>query len=116
MTVTYDTSTNIGKVRLKTGDNVIADPAFTDEEIQVFLDANGDSINLASADVLEAWAAKYTANADSEHIGDYSYTQNIVTKMLNLAAKLRENESMTPASDWAEMDLTAGSGITAEED
>lgn len=114
MTVTYDLTTDIGKIRLTIGDKNILAPVFTDEELQVFLDAEG-SVNLAAAGALEAWAASYSANPDSEHIGDYSYSQSVVNKMLALAAKLRANAE-APAMDIASMDLTAGSAITAEED
>lgn len=70
MTTTYDLSTNIGKIRLTIGDKDTDDAVFTDEELQVFLTETG-SVNLASALALEAWAASYLANVDSEKIGDY---------------------------------------------
>ena len=98
--------TDIEKVRLLTGDKNPLDYVFTDVEIQVFLDLNGDSINLASATLLEAWAAQYGANADNEKIGDYSYAQTIVNKMLALAKRLRETDAMTPAMDWASFNFT----------
>lgn len=104
MTVTYVVTTDIGKVRLLTGDKVISDPAFTDEEIQVFLTQQGN-VNLAAAALLEAWAASYAANADSEKIGDYSYTQKTTANMLELAKHLREAEASQPCGDWSEMDL-----------
>lgn len=106
MTVTYDLSTNVGKVRRTIGDKIISDPIFTDEEIESFLAENSNSINLASAAALEAEAASYAANADSERIGDYSYTQKIVDKMLESAKRLREKEAGTPAFTWAELNLT----------
>lgn len=105
MSVTYDITNDIGKVRLITGDNNIADAIFTDEEIQIFLDTGG-SVNFASAMLLEAWASKYGANVDNESIGDYSYTQKIIGNMLSLAQRLRENESAEPAIDWGSFNLT----------
>ncbi len=105
MTVTYDLTTDIGKVRLTTGDKTVSDPIFTDEELQVFLDNNGDDINLASADALEAWAAQYGANVDSEKIGDYNYSQSIITKLLSMAKALRDKAASAPAIAWAEPDL-----------
>lgn len=120
MTVTYDITTSVGQVRLKIGDKTIASPVFTDEELQVFLTANASSINLASAEALESWAASYGANADSEGIGDYRYSQRIIDNMLALAKRLRDAEAGllggAPSMDIASMDLTAGSAITAEED
>lgn len=118
MSATYDYSVkpDVFKVRLITSDNDLTDVVFTDEEIEVFLDMESNDINLTAADVLEAWAAKYAPTADSEKIGDYSYNQKIVDKLLALATKLRTTASETPYLTWAEMDLTCGSGITAEED
>lgn len=109
MTFTYLMTDNNGKVRLKIGDKT-SPGVFSDEEIAVFLANNSNSINLASAEALEAWAASYGANADSEHIGDYSYTQRIIDNMLALAKRLRDAEAGLlggiPAMDWAEMALT----------
>ena len=104
MTATYDTSTDIGKIRLIISDKDITDCHFTDEEIQVFLDSEG-SVNLASAAALESWAAAYALNADNEHIGDYSYAQSITKKMLDLATRLRAADAAVPAITWAEPDL-----------
>ncbi len=107
--------TDIDAVRLITGDNDITDLIFTDAEVTYFLTAEG-SVPLASAALLEAWAAKYGQSPASEKIGDYAYTQKIIENMLKLATRLRETDAKTPYLTWAEMDLTFGSGITAEED
>ena len=115
MTVTYDLTTDTGKIRLIIGDKDILSPVFTDEELQMFLTAEG-SINLAAAAALEAWASSYAANADNERIGDYSYAQTITNKMLALATRLRDTVANTPVMDIASIDLTAGSAITEEED
>ncbi len=105
MTFTYlPTTTDIGKIRLAIGDTTEASAIFTDEELQVFLTAEG-SINLASAAALEAWASTYAANANAEKIGDYSYQQKIIDNMLKLAETLRTKESNIPAVTWAELDL-----------
>lgn len=106
MTISYVLSTNVGKVRLAIGDKDITNAVFTDEEIEIFLAAQSDNINRASADALEAWAATYAANADSEKIGDYNYTQKIADKMLALAKRLRDTDAATPVFEWSEPDLT----------
>ena len=112
MTYTYlPATTDVGKVRLAIGDTTEATAIFTDEELQVFLTAEG-SVNMAAAAALEAWAATYAANADSEKIGDYAYTQKIVDKLLAMAARLREKESSTPVLTWAELDLAGTSEET----
>jgi len=104
MSFTYVLATDIGKIRLTISDKDALDYYFTDEELQSFLDTEG-SVNLASAAALESWAAAYALNADNEHIGDYSYAQTITNKMLNLAARLRANDTASPVITWAEPDL-----------
>jgi hypothetical protein len=107
-TWTYDLATDIGKVRLLISDTDIVpvtDAQFSDEEIQVFLTMEG-SINLAAALALETWAAIYSMSTDSESIGDYSYTQNVTNKMLELAKRYRENEATEPVLDWGSFNLT----------
>ena len=106
MTTTFDITNNVGKVRLKISDNVTDSYIFSDEELTYFLTANSDSIRLASADALEAWAATYAANADSEKIGDYAYTQKIIANMKSLAKSLRDQEEAYPIFEMSEMDLT----------
>lgn len=118
MTATYLITTIVGKIRLIIGDTDVTpatDAAFTDEELTYFYDTAG-SVNLAAAMALEAWAAKYAQNADTEKIGDYSYSQKNTDKMLALAKRLRETDAAIPYLNWSEFDLTEGSGITAEED
>ena len=115
MTTTYDITTNVGKVRLNIGDTTIADAVFTDEELGVFLTAQSSNINMASADALDAWAAKYATNATSENITNYAYTQKSVENLTKLATKYRTIEATTPVLDYAEMDLTARSTIEESE-
>lgn len=103
--MSYDPTTDIGKVRLKIGDN--SSPFhFTDDEIQVFLTDKG-SILLAAAAALRSWAAAYAANPSSESIGGYSYSQNVSDRMEKLAEKYEAEAAGVPAATWAEMDLTA---------
>jgi hypothetical protein len=107
-TWTYDLATDIGKVRLLISDTDIipvTDAQFSDEEIQVFLTMEG-SVNLAAALALETWATIYSMSTDSESIGDYSYTQNVTNKMLELAKRYRENEATGPVIDWGSFNLT----------
>lgn len=106
--------TDIEKVRLLIGDT--GSIQFTDAQIQAFLDLAGGSILLAASYALEAWAASITDTYNSERIGDYSYTKKDAENKITLAKKYREEESTTPVFEWAEIDLTCGSGITVEED
>jgi len=108
MAFTYDTTTDIGKVRLLIHDqvNLPDHPAhYSDAEIQIFLDSGG-SVKLAAAEALEAWAAYYSDSPDSEKMGDYSYTKKGQANMLALADRYRKSEEDTPAMEIASMDLT----------
>ena len=116
MACTYDVTTDRGKVRWTVGDTSTTACIIADDEIDMALTTNSNNINLASADVLEAMMAKYTLSPESERIGDYSYTNNIITKMNKLRNELREKDATSPYQTWAEPDLTAGSGITSEDD
>jgi len=105
---TYTPGTIIWKLRLIIGDTDIdptSDAVFTDEELTYFLTANANNINLAAADALEAWMAKYATSPDSEKIGDYAYTQKIIANMNKLQKELREKDASTPAFEISEMDL-----------
>ena len=104
MAATYDITTDVGKVRLMTGDKDLTSVVFSDEEITYFLTEAG-SVELASAMLLEAWAALYTASPSAEKIGDYSYSAKTVDNMLALAAKLRAKVAGVPYLTWGEMDL-----------
>ena len=111
----YDLTTDAGKVRLMIGD-ITAPFVFTNVEITYFLTANSGNLNLAAADALAAWMAKYAAAPDSEKIGDYAYTQKIIANMNKLQAELREKDALTPVLEIAEMDLTGVEDTTVSED
>lgn len=106
--------TNVEKVRLLIGDT--GSTQYTDAQIEAFLEMADDSVYLAAALALEAWAATVTDSAESEHIGDYSYTKKQASNKLALAARYREIDASSPNMDIASMDLTSGSAITEEED
>ena len=116
---TYVLTTDVGKVRLLIGDTdvtPITDAQFTDAEIEAFLSMASNSLLLAASYALESWAATITGSLTSEKIGDYAYTKKDAENKMALAKKYREEDSLKPYLTWAEMDLTGGSGITAEED
>jgi len=113
--MSYDLTTNIGKVRLIIGDNT-ATEVFTDAEITYFLTANSNNLSLAAADALAAWMSKYATAPDSEHIGDYAYTQKIIANMNKLQTELREKDASSPVLEIAEMDLSGLGDTTVSED
>ncbi len=109
MAYTYSLATAIGQVRLYIGDRDITpttDAQFSDEELQVFLNQASQSVLLASAFALEAWAAVLVSSVMSERIGDYAYTKKEADNKLALAARYRAEVSALPASDWASLDQT----------
>ena len=106
MTATYNVTTDIGKIRLMIADTSIITPHFSDEELAFFLSLYPGSYRLPAAQALEAWASAMSQTADSERIGDYSYTKKQVSNLLALATKLREDENTNPIVDWSSMDFT----------
>jgi len=106
--------TDIDKVRLLIADT--GSVQFTDAQIQAFLDMAGGSILTAAGYALEAWAASITGGLTSEKIGDYAYTKKDAEQKLKLAMEYKKQDAEKPYLTWAEIDLTEGSGITAEED
>ena len=114
-TWTYTPGTIIWKVRLTIGDTDIdptSDAVFTDEELTYFLTENSNDVNLASADALGAWIAKYATSPDSEKIGDYSYSQKIVEHLNKLKTELEAKIAGIPYLTYAEMDLASVGDVT----
>ncbi len=108
MSATYDLATDIGKVRLLIADTdvvPVTDAHFSDEEIQIFIGMTA-SLLMAAVYALKAWIASLSSAADSERIGDYSYTNKTVDNMLRLAENYEKLDSSTPAFEWSEMNFT----------
>ena len=116
MAFTYDLTTDRGKVRLLINDITAADYQFEDDEIDAFLSMASNSLLLAASYALESWAASLTGAMTAEKIGDYSYQKKDAEQKTKLAEKYRSEDSHNPYLTWAEMNLTSGSAITAEED
>ena len=109
MAHTYDTTTDIGKVRLLIGDTdivPITDAQFSDEEIQVFIDLGG-SVLMGASKALEAWAGATSGTLASETIGDYSYKNTGPANKMALADKYAKQDATVPVFEIAEMDLNA---------
>lgn len=97
--------TDSEKVRLLINDKVVP-YHFTDVEIAAFLEMAEDSVYLAAAMALEAWAAALSESADSEKIGDYSYSKKAADNKLKLAERYRQQAEAVPIVTWAEMNFT----------
>ena len=96
----------IEKVRLLISDPAGASQHFSDADIQAFLDLAGNSILLAAAYALKAWASALSELMDSERIGDYSYTKKQVDNKLKLAENYEKQAASMPAMAIASFDWT----------
>ena len=96
----------IEKVRLLISDPAGVSQHFSDADIQAFLDMAGDSVFLAAAYALKAWASSLSELVDSERIGDYSYSKKQVDNKLKLAENYEKQEASTPALAIASFNFT----------
>lgn len=97
MSFTYDTTTDLGRVRMRITDRDENNAVFTDAEIEAFLDMEG-SVNLASAAALETIAANEALVLKRIEVLDLKTDGPAVAKaLMDLAARLRENEDASGA-------------------
>jgi hypothetical protein len=117
-TYTYDITTEIGQVRRLIDDIDIVpttDAAFSDEEIQFFINLGG-SVLMGASKACGALASKDAGSLAGEKIGDYSYTKKTSAQWATMAKEFAIQDASIPAQAISEWDLTQGSGITVEED
>jgi len=109
MAYTYELSTNIGKVRLKSMDKFLDDSSkyiFTDEEIESFLDLENDSVLRAAAAVVEAIAQDENLVKGKIKLLDLQLDATVAAKEMRAYAKsLRQqaDENEDFEIDFAEM-------------
>ncbi len=96
--------TDIEQVRLLIGDSTVP-YTYTDVQIQAFLTLASNDVFMAAAYALKSWAATISGVADSEKIGDYSYSNKTVANKLAVAENYIKMSTTTPAMDWASLDL-----------
>ena len=101
----------IEKVRLLISDPAGVSQHFSDAEIQAFLDLAENSIFLAAAYALKAWASALSEAVISERIGDYGYAKKQVDNKLKLAESYEKQAASTPAMAIASFNFT---GVKAE--
>ena len=94
---------DVEQVQLLIGDTGAAQ--YTIAQIQAFLSLASNDIFMAAAYALKAWAASIAGIADSEKIGDYSYSNKAVANKLAVAENYIKMSKETPAMAWAELDL-----------
>ena len=102
MSFSYDTSTNVGKVRLWIQDTVSSGAAFTDEEINVILSSNGNDIKLSAAQLLIILASSKAKLAKRKSAGKYSEDTSQIAKELREQAKAILEQGDEPAFEVAE--------------
>ena len=100
MTTTYDTANDIGKTRLYANDTNVSNAAFTDEELQVFIDQSpSNNLRLAAA-----WALR-TLSFDTARQGRWAEAKVSVDAAAETARKL---------AAWLEKQAMAVDGISME--
>lgn len=109
MAFSYDLTTVIGKTRLRIPDRIATDYLMSDEELQVFLDDNGDDTRLAAADALDTIASDSVLLLKAVTLLDVTTNgPAMATSLMARAAGLREQvlaEDEDAGFDVAEMDL-----------
>jgi len=97
---------DVEKVRLLIGDPAGASQHFENGDIEAFLDMASNDVFMAAAYALKSWAAVIAGVADSEKIGDYSYSNKAVANKLAVAENYLKMSQETPAMGWAEFNFT----------
>jgi len=95
VTATYDTSTDIGKVRLYIGDTDVTpstDAVFSDEELQIFLDSEG-TVCSAAAFALETIASSQARTAGLMKTMNWTQdTRGVAADLRKQAEALRDKD------------------------
>lgn len=85
MALTYDLTTNIGKVRRDIGDTDLANAKWTDAELQSFIDEGG-SAKAGAGLALMAWAAELGRGDEVVDAGSWKGDRrDVCAKMLSIA-------------------------------
>ncbi len=105
MTCTYDTSTDIGMVRLRINDRVCVSAIYTDEEIQAFLTAEHGVLR-ASAAALETQAGRYSIEGKAIKALQFSVdTTKRSGSLLALAKAYRDQALIEDAATGGNFDI-----------
>jgi len=107
MSFSFDTATNIGKVRALCRDTDASSYVLSDEEINVFLSLEENCLYSSAALALESIAADKAKLSKSISAGDYKEdTTKIADQLLKTAEKFRERANSIPAEAQVEEILT----------
>lgn len=104
MSFTFDTTTNIGKVRTLINDKDSTSFVLTDEEINVFLSLESNDIYNSAAAALEAIIINKQLLSKMIAAGDYKEdTRNVADKLGKTAERYRKAAISRPADAFAEV-------------
>lgn len=107
MSFTFDTTTNIGKVRTLINDTTSATSILSDEEINVFLSLESNDIYSSAASALEAIIINKQLLSKLIAAGDYKEdNRNVADKLGKIAERYRKASISTPADAYAEVAVT----------
>ncbi len=98
MSFTFNTATNIGKVRTLINDVTASSFVLSDEEINVFLSLESNDIYGSAASALEAIIINNQLLSKLVAAGDYKEdNRNVADKLGKIAERYRKASESTPA-------------------
>ncbi len=107
MSFTFDTTTNIGKVRTLINDTTEASAVLSDEEINVFLGLESNDIYMSAASALESIIINKQLLSKLIAAGDYKEdNRNVADKLGKIAERYRQAAKSIPADAYAEVAVT----------
>ena len=107
MAFTFDTATNLGKVRLLIGDMVDTGHQFEDADINNIISFNGTDLYSTAAELLRSLAANRSLLAKKKAAGGYSEDLTEIAKELRSTANAYETKARSiPADAQAEQIFT----------
>jgi len=107
MSFTFNTTTNIGKVRTLINDTTEASAVLSDEEINVFLGLESNDIYMSAASALESIIINKQLLSKLIAAGDYKEdNRNVADKLGKIAERYRQAAKSIPADAYAEVAVT----------
>lgn len=107
MSFTFNTTTNIGKVRTLINDTTEASAVLSDEEINVFLSLESNDIYKSAASALESIIINKQLLSKLIAAGDYKEdNRNVAEKLGKVAERYRQASNSIPADNYAEVAVT----------
>ena len=104
MSFSFDTTTNIGKVRTLINDVSASSFVLSDEEINVFLGIEGNDIYGSASSALDAIIINQQLLSKLIAAGDYKEdNRNVADKLTKISEKYRKLSMSTPADAFAEV-------------